>query len=38
LAEAALAQIKYWKDPILFRFTDLYRSRIGSRNKAATSS
>jgi hypothetical protein len=38
LAEAELAQIKYWNDPTLFRFTDLCRSRIGSRNKAATSS
>ena len=30
LAEAELARIKYWKDPTLFRFTQLFQARIRS--------
>jgi hypothetical protein len=30
LAEAELVRIKYWKDPTLFRFTQLFQARIGS--------
>jgi hypothetical protein len=30
LAEVELAQIKYWKDSVLLRFTELFRARIHS--------
>jgi hypothetical protein len=29
MAEAELARIKYWKDPTLLRFIELFRTRIG---------
>jgi hypothetical protein len=31
LAETELARIKYWKDPVLLRLTELYRSRSGGQ-------
>ena len=37
LAEKELAQIKYWKDPILLRFTELFRSRIRPQGKIVSS-
>lgn len=36
LADVELAQIKYWKDPVLLRFTELFRARIRSPKQNGT--
>ena len=37
LADVELAQIKYWKDPVLLRFTELFRARIVSKGRTVSS-